>query len=206
VQVRSLLEPLTQLDQHSTEGLPSARYPVSKTGGAHALGGSTPSPSAQRADPRRAARPRQAHAGTRALHQEAWPSRQGSALLARRRRESLAGSSPAASVKRSKSSWPRAAGTSIAVFRCSRAGRRATVTREAQVRVLPPEPLAPVVERAMTPDSQSGSCGFEPRRGFCHFWLWGRRAPRRLWAPEIAGSTPAGQTCAVEERLSSRAS
>jgi hypothetical protein len=28
------------------EGLPSVRYPVSKTGGAHALGGSTPSPSA----------------------------------------------------------------------------------------------------------------------------------------------------------------
>src|ERR1043166_728142 len=30
----------------SLEGLPPARYPVSKTGGSHGLGGSTPSPSA----------------------------------------------------------------------------------------------------------------------------------------------------------------
>jgi hypothetical protein len=30
---------------------------------------------------------------------------------------------------------------------------------------LPPELRAPVVERVMTPDSQSGCCGFEPRRG-----------------------------------------
>ena len=51
-------------------------------------------------------------------------------------------------------------------FRCGRAARRATVNREAQVRSLPSELHAPVVERAMTPDSQSGSCGFEPRRGY----------------------------------------
>ena len=51
------------------EGLPPARYPVSKTGGLHGLGGSTPSPSALFwiARPRwRAARPRKEHAGTRA--------------------------------------------------------------------------------------------------------------------------------------------
>jgi hypothetical protein len=53
-------------------------------------------------------------------------------------------------------------------FRCSRAARRATVNREAQVRSLPPEPSthAPVVERAMTPASQAGSWGFESRRGY----------------------------------------
>lgn len=45
--------------------------------------------------------------------------------------------------------------------------RRATVTRETQVRSLPPEPQhAPVVEREMTPGSQPGGCGFESRRGF----------------------------------------
>ena len=58
---------------HLAEGLPPVRYPVSKTGGRPRLGGSTPSPSASRAE----------HAGTRAL--EAWPSWQGSALLPRRR-------------------------------------------------------------------------------------------------------------------------
>ena len=42
--------------------------------------------------------------------------------------------------------------------------RRATVTRERQVRALPPEP-APVVEEAMTPGPQPGGCGFESRRG-----------------------------------------
>jgi hypothetical protein len=56
-------------------------------------------------------------------------------------------------------------------FRCGRAVRRVTVNREAQVRSLPPELLhAPVVERAMTPDSQSGSCGFESRRGCFVHW------------------------------------
>ena len=123
-------------------------------------------------------------------------------------------------------------------FRCGRTVRHATVNREAQVRFLPSELQAPVVERAMTPDSQSGSCGFEPRRGYrpivttaeatshsrhhvrhrdvvrrvvttsarsfasaCR----GVRPPRRLWAPEIAGSTPAGQTkalaCDADQRL-----
>jgi hypothetical protein len=57
-----------------------------------------------------------------------------------------------------------------ASFRCGRAARRATVTREAQVRFLPPELHAPVVERVMTPGPQPGSCGFEPRRGCC-IWL-----------------------------------
>jgi hypothetical protein len=45
----------------------------------------------------------------------------------------------------------------------------------------------------MTPDSQSGSCGFEPRRG-CFVWLWGSWPPRRFREPETAGSIPAGQT------------
>jgi hypothetical protein len=36
----------------------------------------------------------------------------------------------------------------------------------AQVRVLPPELYAPVVETAMTPGPQPGSCGFESRRGY----------------------------------------
>ena len=57
VQVRRLPGPLS-------EGLPPARYPVSKTGGSSGLGGSTPSPSAS---------------------MEAWPSWKGSALLTRRR-------------------------------------------------------------------------------------------------------------------------
>jgi hypothetical protein len=57
--------------------------------------------------------------------------------------EPFAGSSPAASAFRS--------GVVESV-------RRATVTRERQVR-LPPEPQAPVVETAMTPGPQSGSCG-----------------------------------------------
>src|SRR5262245_18850839 len=48
---------------------------------------------------RRAPRPRKEHAGTLGFT-EAWPSWQGSALLARRRRKPLAGSSPAASVAR----------------------------------------------------------------------------------------------------------
>ena len=52
-------------------------------------------------------------------------------------------------------------------FRCSRAVRRATVNREAQVRTLPPEFVArPCGRTGMTPDSQSGSCGFDPRRGY----------------------------------------
>ncbi len=55
---------------------------------------------------------------------EAWPSWQGSALLPRRRCEPFAGSSPAASVFRSG---------------VVESGRRATVNREGQVRVLPPE-------------------------------------------------------------------
>ena len=79
------------------EGLPRARYPVSKTGGPYGLGGSTPSPSALRADAARRASPQGARRDARP---EAWPSWQGSALLARRRRAPLAGSSPAASASR----------------------------------------------------------------------------------------------------------
>jgi hypothetical protein len=78
-------------------------------------------------------------------------------------------------------------------FRRGRAVRRATVTREAQVRILPPEPCP----RGRTGDD----AGFSARKlrvrvppGVLHVWLWGRWPPRRLRAPEIAGSTPAGQT------------
>jgi hypothetical protein len=59
-------------DRRASEGLPPARYPVSKTGGPQGLGGSTPSPSASAPDKDRApvtacaARPRQMHAGARA--------------------------------------------------------------------------------------------------------------------------------------------
>jgi hypothetical protein len=77
-------------------------------------------------------------------------ARQGSALLPRRRGDPPAGSNPAASVS----------------FRCGRAARRATVTREAQVRALPPELHAPVVDAEMTPGSQPGSSGFDSRRGY----------------------------------------
>jgi hypothetical protein len=67
---------------------------------------------------------------------------------------------------------------------------------------------APVVDEEMTPGSQPGGSGFDSRRGYqrttsaCR----GARPPRRFWEPETAGSTPARQTCAVGERLSSRAS
>jgi hypothetical protein len=82
---------------------------------------------------------------------EALPTWKGSALLTRR--------------------WLAAMQVRILLpplsLRCGRAVRRATVNREAQVRSLPPEPShAPVVEQEMTPDSQSGSCGFESRRGY----------------------------------------
>jgi hypothetical protein len=165
------------------------RYPVSKTGGSSGLGGSTPSPSAWR--------------------------------HGRVERQRVATARAGLPLRRFESCCLRLS------FRRGRAVRRATVTREAQVRSLPPEsPIevrlglrrammtsiglhALVVELEMTPDSQSGSCGFESRRGFRRSLASACRGawpPRRLWAPEIAGSTPAGQTCAVEEGLSSRAS
>jgi hypothetical protein len=84
--------------------------------------------------------------------------------------------------------------------------RRATVNREGQVRVLPPE-------LASRPRGRTGNdAGLSTRKlrvrvpPGVFIWLWGRRPLRRFREPEIAGSTPAGQTCAVEERLSSRAS
>ena len=56
-------------------------------------------------------------------------------------------------------------------LRCGRAVRRATVNREAQVRSLPSELVArPCGRTGMTPDSQSGSCGFESRRGCLSNW------------------------------------
>jgi hypothetical protein len=106
------------------------RYPVSKTGGPRGLGGSTPSPS---------------------VDLEAWPSRQGSALLARR----------APCVPQVRVLLPPLLRSGVV-----EQVRRAVVTREGQVRALPPELKPPWSKRAMTPDSQSGSCGFESRRGY----------------------------------------
>ena len=48
---------------HHSEGLPSARYPVSKTGGSQGLGGSTPSPSSPSGGMAELARQRVASAG-----------------------------------------------------------------------------------------------------------------------------------------------
>jgi hypothetical protein len=62
----------------------------------------------------------------------------------------LAGSSPAASATPAWSSWKDAR----------------LLPARAQVRALPPELQAAVVERVMTPGSQPGSCGFESRRRF----------------------------------------
>ena len=95
-------------------------------------------------------------------------------------------------------------------FRRGRAVRRATVTREAQVRSLPPESA----DRSSCPRGRIGDdAGLSIRKlrvrippGVLATACRGAWPPRRLWAPEIAGSTPAGQTCAVEEGLSSRAS
>ena len=79
---------------------------------------------------------------------EAWPSWQGSALLPRRR-PPLAGSSPAASVS----------------FRRGRVGKtRDCYSRERRFEPCRRSSHAPVVEMAMTPGPQPGSCGFEPRR------------------------------------------
>jgi hypothetical protein len=83
-------------------------------------------------------------------------------------------------------------------------GAASGASGEGQVRALPPEP-APVVER--------DDAGFSTRKvrvrvppGVLRHLAVGETAPRRLREPEAAGSTPASQTCAVEERLSSRAS
>jgi hypothetical protein len=83
--------------------------------------------------------------------EEAWPSWKGSALLARRRfaRSQVRVLLPP-SIVPAWSSWKDA---------------RLLIAR-AQVRALPPELHAPVVEAVMTPGPQPGSCGFESRRGF----------------------------------------
>ena len=148
MQVRSLPE-------SPSEGLPPARYPVSKTGGRQRLGGSTPSPSAWR-------------------HGRA---RQGSALLARRR----------ATARRFESCCLRSNRSGVVEWKT-----RGCYPRSAGSTPAAGAPCAPVVEVAMTPGPQPGSCGFESRRGSFN-WLWGSRPPRRFREPEIAGSTPAGQ-------------
>ena len=55
------------------------------------------------------------------------------------------------------------------LIRCGRAVRRATVTREAQVRSLPPE-LTPPWSNGMTPGPQPGSAGSSPAGGAR--WDW----------------------------------
>jgi hypothetical protein len=107
------------------------RYPVSKTGGPPGLGGSTPSPSAL----------------------EAWPSRQGSALLPRRRPQCRS---------QVRVLLPP-------LIRCGRAVRRATVTREAQVRFLPPE-LTPPWSNGDDAGLSIRKRGFESRRGYLLDW------------------------------------
>ena len=121
------------------------RYPVSKTGGPSGLGGSTPSPSAP-ACARQGARP--AHAAQIGGMAE-WARQRVAnayAVEAARRFESCC--------LRFDPAWSRWKDARLLPAR-------------AQVRALPPEPFirAPVVETAMTPDSQSGGCGFESRRG-----------------------------------------
>ena len=46
------------------------------------------------------------------------------------------------------------------------AGKAGIGTSGVPVRMVGRSPQAPVVELGMTPDSQSGSCGFESRRGY----------------------------------------
>ena len=110
------------------EGLPPARYPVSKTGGLSGLGGSTP----------------------------LLPPRSGVVELV----------------------------------------RRATVNRERQVRALPPEPHAPVVENGddAGPSTRKLRVRVPPGAPRTFHLVVGETAPRRFREPEIAGSTPAGQT------------
>jgi hypothetical protein len=132
------------------------RYPVSKTGGPSGLGGSTPSPSARggMAEPGKAARCYRV-GGLRAARR--FEScclrliRSGVVELERRAvvtRES-AGSSPAAGacfVRKAGNPHPR-------------------TPRRAEI-------WAPVVEVAMTPGPQPGSCGFESRRGYSLIVFW----------------------------------
>ncbi len=124
-----------------TEGLPSARYPVSKTGGSHRLGGSTPSPSVVRIAhpmPVCAARPRMTHAGTRAS--EAWPSGKAAPCYGVGASSASAGSSPAASVPfPPRSSVDESSGlrTHARPFESGRGARTVDPPRVAQLRRAP---------------------------------------------------------------------
>ena len=71
------------------EGLPPARYPVSKTGGLRGLGGSTPSPSSR---------------------SEAWPSPARQRVASAQAAPPLAGSNPAASASSPRSSAEKSSG------------------------------------------------------------------------------------------------
>jgi hypothetical protein len=112
----------------------------------------------------------------------------------------------------SKAAGPRGLGgsTPSPSFRCSRAARRATVNREAQVRPLPPE-LCPRGRTAMTPGPQPGSCGFESRRGCCttgrrgagHPAGFGRRRPQVRFLPARLRRSPRRRGVAVLASLMS---
>lgn len=188
-------------DASLSEGLPPARYPVSKTGGPSGLGGSTPSPSASR-------------------HRPAWRhgrARQGSALLARRRAtvrrfESCclrsivpvwssgetrdcysrsAGSNPAAGASRPRS--PRTRGHSCP---CGRSGDDAGLsTRKLRVRIPPGvlnDRLLAVGERATPPVSGTGDRRFDSCQPdlFRNHARWRSGCPREPHELETVGSNP----------------
>jgi hypothetical protein len=77
--------------------------------------------------------------------------------------------------------------------------RRATVNRERQVRALPPQLQPSWSNGNMTPDSQSGGCGFNSRRGRSS-------GCRQAGIPPVSGTgdrrfDSCRPDCAVEERL-----
>jgi hypothetical protein len=92
----------------------------------------------------------------------------------------LAGSSPAASVRRRFRGTARLLSKSITkrterggrrrlTFRCGRTGEtRRLLLARSRFESCRRSSRAPVVERAMTPGSQPGSCGFESCRGFSY--------------------------------------
>ena len=168
------------------EGLPPARYPVSKTGGSHGLGGSTPSPSSRL---------------------EAWPSparqRVASAQAARaaRRFESCClRHRPVAQRRRAVGFDPTSArsnraGVSMCTMRRRSTAGRPAVTRRMLVRPQPSQPHVRFRPRSSSSVEDSGLShrrrGFESRSG--HLL---RHALGRVWdmrpgcLPGEAGSIP----------------
>jgi hypothetical protein len=121
------------------------RYPVSKTGGPLGLGGSTPSPSA-------------CWCG----RLEAWPSQ-----VRQRVASAQAGDRP--QVRILLPPFNRSGVVERQDARLLIAKRRFESCRRSCLTLLS---LAPVVEVAMTPGPQPGSCGFESRRGYSMIVFW----------------------------------